>query len=355
MKLVYITSLVTGSGGVARVLAQKLTALVAEKGYDIVVVSTNDVTDIPFYEFHPKIRFYFIRGSFKTIAAVVGFYAELKPFVNREKPNWVVVADNGFKAYAAPWFLSKHKVVLEVHGSKHFLFSSQQRSLKKKIGWRLVDFLAKRFHSIVLLNEATGVEWKHKNITVIPNFIGSDLVATPIPHSKSIIAIGRVVAEKGYVRMLQIFESIHAKHPDWSLHIFGDLKDVAFYNSLRAQPHESVYFYGESKAVFAEIEKADFLIHTSFHEGFSLVVAEALALGRPVVAFDVPFILNRLIQDESTGFLVKDGDVKQFEYRMLSLIEQPELLVEMGEKASVSLQAFDIKEVLKKWVCFFES
>lgn len=355
MKLVYIASRITASGGVSRILSQKLSAFVAENGYEVIIVSTNDETDIPFYEFHPQIRFHFIEGSFKRGNNILSLYSSLKKLVDQEKPNWVMVTDNGFKAYLVPWFLKKHKVVFEIHGSKRFLFSSNYESLKSRAGLAIVDFLAKRFHSIVLLNEAMRIEWKHKSIKVIPNYVEHVADATPIPHSKKIIAIGRVVAEKGYLRMLEIFERIHTKYPEWSLHVFGDLKDDAFYNLLLAKGNEGVFFHGESGSVFSEIERVDFLIHTSFHEGFSLVIAEALSLGRPVVAFDVPFVINSLIKNQDNGFLIDNGDLNEFEQRMLDLIEQPELLIQMGTKASNSLKALEKTEVLKKWKSFFES
>lgn len=355
MKLVYIASRITASGGVSRVLSQKLSALVAENGYEIIVVSTNDETNIPFYEFHPLIRFHFIDGSFKRGNNVLRLYSRLKKLVDIERPDWVVVTDNGFKAYFAPWFLKKHKVVLEVHGSKRHLFSQDLNNLKNSSRLAIVNFLAKRFHTVVLLNEAMRVEWKHKNIMVIPNFVERVIDATPVPHSKKIVAVGRVVFEKGYGRMMDIFKRINTKHPDWSLHVYGDLKDTVFCNSLLAKGGEGVFFHGETTSVLHEIERADFLIHTSFHEGFSLVIAEALSLGRPVVAFDVPFVVNSLIRNQETGFLIEDGDLKEFEKRMLELIEQPELLVEMGAKASNSLKTFEKTEVLKKWKSFFES
>lgn len=355
MKLVYIASRITASGGVSRILSQKLSALVAENGYEVIVVSTNDETHNPFYEFHPKIRFHFIEGSFKSVTDVLRLYSILRGIVDHESPNWVVVTDNGFKAYFTPWFLKKHKVVFEIHGSKRFLFSANYKSLKNITRLAIVDFMAKRFHSIVLLNEAMCVEWKHKNIKVIPNYVERSRDITPIPHSKRIIAVGRVVAEKGYVRMMDVFKKVHEKHPEWSLHVFGTLKDEAFYNSLLSRENDGVFFYGESRSVFSEIERADFLIHTSFHEGFSLVIAEALSLGRPVVAFDVPFVINSLVKNQETGFLIEDGDLNEFEKRMLDLIEQPELLVEMGAKASSSLKALEKTEVLKKWKSFFES
>lgn len=355
MKLVYIASRITASGGVSRILSQKLSALVAENGYEVIVVSTNDETEIPFYEFHPQIRFHYIGGSFKSVTDVLRLYSILRGIVDHERPNWVMVTDNGFKAYFTPWFLKKHKVVFEIHGSKRFLFSSDYKKLKNRTRLAIVDFLAKRFYSIVLLNEAMCVEWKHKNIKVIPNYVERSKDVTSIPNSKRIIAVGRVVAEKGYVRMMDIFRKIHEKHPEWSLHVFGTLKDEVFYNSLLSRENEGVFFHGESRSVFSEIEKADFLIHTSFHEGFSLVIAEALSLGRPVVAFDVPFVINSLVKDQETGFLIEDGDLYEFEKRMLDLIEQPELLVEMGAKSSNSLKVLEKTVVLKQWKSFFES
>lgn len=355
MKIVYLASRVTASGGVAKVLSEKLSALVDLYGYEIVVISTNDETTIPFYDFHPAIRFHFIDGTFKKGSDVWRFYGKVRERLALEQPDWVMVSDNGYKAYLAPWLLPKYKVVLEVHGTKQFLLEPWRTGLSEKIKLGLVHLLAQRFSSIVLLNEATKVEWKHRKLVVIPNFIEKTATAKPILHTKKIIAVGRVVPEKGYWRMLTIFERFSEKHPGWSLDIYGEIADDEYYLCMIDRGVRGVSFHGEQKPLHLELEQADFLIHTSHHEGFSMAIAEALILGRTVVAFDVPFDVAGLIEDGVTGFLVSDGDLDAFQQRMETLVENPDMIVSMGAHAANSLGAFEKAEVLKSWKRFFES
>jgi hypothetical protein len=62
--------------------------------------------------------------------------------------------------------------------------------------------------------------------------------------------------------------------------------------------------------------QADFLVHTSLHEGECCVIEEALALGLPVIASRVG-IANDVIIHGENGFLFSPGD-KNGLYEVLS-------------------------------------
>jgi len=82
---------------------------------------------------------------------------------------------------------------------------------------------------------------------------------------------------------------------------------------------------------------SDVIVVPSSVDGMPLVVFEAQAFHKPVVASAVGSIPH-VIADGETGFLCKPGDVKAFAARILELWSSPELRRSMGEAA-------------RKWVC----
>ena len=78
----------------------------------------------------------------------------------------------------------------------------------------------------------------------------------------------------------------------------------------------------------------------SAHEGFGLVVAEAMMHSLPVIASKVGG-LKDVILDEETGFLVPPFSPQDIAHKIQILINEPELRVKMGDKGN--------KRVLKKY------
>jgi N-acetylglucosaminyl-diphospho-decaprenol L-rhamnosyltransferase len=110
--------------------------------------------------------------------------------------------------------------------------------------------------------------------------------------------------------------------------------DDATLTRLRARAAQpdlagAVDLVGASAAVGAELERATCLLHCADHEPFGLVVAEALAAGRPVVAPDAAGPAE--IVDPSCGLTYPPGDVEAAAAALVTLCSDPERTRRMGE------------------------
>ena len=102
------------------------------------------------------------------------------------------------------------------------------------------------------------------------------------------------------------------------------------------------------RQVISSIAESDILALPSAYEANPIVVMEAAALGKPVVAFDRPFS-REIIVDGKTGFLA--GDVRQFADRIEQLYGSCDLLNRMGEAARLhAAESFDIVQTARKYV-----
>ena len=81
---------------------------------------------------------------------------------------------------------------------------------------------------------------------------------------------------------------------------------------------------------------------SSEHEGLSIALIEALALGKPAVVTDVGG-LSEVIQDGRQGYVVPVGYPSAFAYRIVQLLQDPELRRRMGDEGRARARAFDIR------------
>jgi glycosyltransferase involved in cell wall biosynthesis len=127
----------------------------------------------------------------------------------------------------------------------------------------------------------------------------------------TILFVGRVVADKGVDVLLRAVRILHedATQPQVDLVIVGEEKDATFARQLRDEarglpvswlPWQSdvVGLYGAADVV---------AVPSIWPEPFSLVVLEALACERPVVASDVGGV-SEILRGALDEFLVAPGD-----------------------------------------------
>ncbi|WP_153722087.1 glycosyltransferase [Sporosarcina cascadiensis] len=124
-----------------------------------------------------------------------------------------------------------------------------------------------------------------------------------------LIFVGNVIESKGVMELLEAYRQVKASHPDLLLYIIGSQKDQRFTETVKQKIQETGAAGIEFKEPVSQTElakwmsAADILALPSYHEGFGLVVLEALASGAKVVATNVGG-LPYLLQD-GAGILVE--------------------------------------------------
>ena len=99
-----------------------------------------------------------------------------------------------------------------------------------------------------------------------------------------------------------------------------------------------VAFVGRGDDLPALIAASDIAVLSTHYEGFGLVVVEAQACGRPVVATGVAAI-PELIRDGATGLLVPPRDPKRLADALASLVQNPARARALGEAGRASARA----------------
>lgn len=108
------------------------------------------------------------------------------------------------------------------------------------------------------------------------------------PPSQYLISIARLEVEKDLPTLLEAFARLTAECPDLDLVILGSgsQQTALVHRASQLGIGERTHFAGFARDPYPWIARARALILSSWREPFGIVLAEALALGVPVVATD---------------------------------------------------------------------
>jgi glycosyltransferase involved in cell wall biosynthesis len=160
-----------------------------------------------------------------------------------------------------------------------------------------------------------------------------------------LVFVGRLVPIKGLRVLMEAFAAAREKVPGLRLTLVGDGADRAHLETLAAPYGEDVRFTGylDQDGVAATLSQADALVLPSFAEGVPVVLMEAMASGKPVIATQVGGV-SELVEDGVSGFVVPPGDPESLTHA-ISALADPEARARMGQAGRTRVLAeFDIRQ-----------
>ena len=160
---------------------------------------------------------------------------------------------------------------------------------------------------------------------------------------------------KNILDLLKAVKLLKEEIPTVRLHIAGEIRDRAYFKIIREyiKKHglgDNVKYLGHlsEQELLKEYKNCSILVLFSLQENSPMVIQQAMAAGKPVVAARVggtPF----LIEDGKTGFLVNAKDVKGLAEKIKKLFSNKDLRKKFGENArQKALETFGLKIIAQK-------
>ena len=184
--------------------------------------------------------------------------------------------------------------------------------------------------------------------------------APPAPDSgggKGLLFVGRLTAAKGVPVLIGAMPRILQAHPDAHLTLIGDGPDRAGLEDQirRLGLSGAVRFagYRNQDEVAEALARAAVFVLPSFAEGVPVVLMEAMAARRPVIATRIAGI-PELVEDGVSGRIVSPGDGQALAEAVYDILADPGLAARMGEAGRQRVEAgFDVTHEAGKLAALF--
>jgi glycosyltransferase involved in cell wall biosynthesis len=160
-----------------------------------------------------------------------------------------------------------------------------------------------------------------------------------------VLFVGNLSPRKGLFHLLRAFARVAQAQPKARLTIVGKAREEAFLARLKAEAHslglaEKVEFTGQvaEERLLALYRACDVLALPSVEETSPVVIAQAMAAGKPVVATRVGGV-PYMVHEGETGYLVEYGDDDTLAERLIRLLGDATLCRRMGKAARKEARA----------------
>ena len=347
MKIIF-TLASLGSGGAERVVSL-LSNKMAEQGHqmEIVCLKFNDV----YYQLHPEIKITLAMQQTKNRLTELFW---LRKYIKREKPDVVIAFTEGVYCFTIAALLGTK---IPVIASERLDPSAMtwKRNLLKRILLPYADWLVVQTKAI----KEYFPKSIQKKTSIVFNPVKDEALASSIENGKlkienserpRIISVARLYPQKNQEMMIRAFAKIADEFPDWQLVIYGEGPRRQSLQLIidNLQLTDRVQLPGRTEKVIDELQKSKIFCLSSDYEGMSNSMIEAICVGLPAVSTKVSGT-DELIQDSVNGLLVDIGDEQGMTDALEKLIQDEELMKQMGEASRKKASLFSIDTIVEQW------
>lgn len=370
MKIAYCIAATYNSGGMERVLANKVNSLTAD-GTECLIITTDQHGRKPFFDMDSRVCHidlgidYEANNGASFFSKLVNYplrqlrhRRRLRAVLEREKPD-ITVSMFCNEASLLPAIKAGGRKLLEVHFSRFKRLQYGRKGL-----WALADrwrsrrdlHTACRYDRFVVLTEEDRGYWRGvDNIEAIPNAVSFECPVPAPLTSRKVLAVGRLSRQKGFDRLIDAWAIAVRDNPGWTLEIVGsgELAEPIKRQIEAAGATGSVVLTPSCSDMPAKYREASVLAMTSRYEGLPMALIEAQTCGLPIVAMDCRCGPRDVVTDGRSGFIVSDGDTAAFASRLSRLMSDDALRLDMGRHAVEESRRFSADRIMARWKTVF--
>lgn len=243
----------------------------------------------------------------------------------------------------------KCPIVIRMHGSDAYFCHLENRKQKWKNYWFEKTAIEGASHLLSVsrftANKTSNIFDMQREITVIPNGVDMEQFfpgGNEVKES-SILYFGSLIRKKGVIELAYIFNTIIEVQPDATLTLVGkDVVDVLekrstleiFREVLSKEAHANFYYIPEVSydKIRRIISSHAVVVFPSFAEAFPMTWLEAMSMEKALVTSNIGWAREIMI-DGKTGYMIDPEDHSEFADKILKLLNDPKLRLNMGKNA----------------------
>jgi glycosyltransferase involved in cell wall biosynthesis len=274
----------------------------------------------------------------------VNLILEISEFI--KKNNIDIIHSHGYKANFYAYIIRSIKRIPCV--ATCHPWDETDYSLKARFYTFFDKKCLKKFDHLIPVSRNVEIELpnsiKKNKITLIPNGVDCDRFCNCSQNclrkelnldsaTKIIGTVGRLVPEKGYIYLIKAIHNLVNYYSRIIVVIVGDgpLKNELIGMVRKYKLEKQIVFLGIRDDIPAIFDSIDIFVLSSISEGLPMVVLEAMAAGKPIVATSVGDIPT-IIQHNQHGLLVHSKDSDLLYRNMRKLLENHSWAVQLGSQ-----------------------
>ena len=380
MRILYCIPHLYNSGGMERVLTQKVNWLATHTEHEITILTTEPVpagTPKCYSPLSEKVQVVELNIDFNadyTKPLLPKYYAHMRRMRMYKRALTEYIVQHGIDFCIS---LGGKEIAFLRHlpcrtiAEMHFAMNQRRQLIEanhKSLFWSLLGAVRTRqlvravqpLERLVVLTQADKEAWEKagcRNVTVIPNPCALDgMKITQLPRHKTVLAVGRLHEQKGFDLLLQAWQPIEKYYPEWQLRIVGEgPQRAALERQIREQGLGHVVLAGRSADMMEEYAAASLFVLSSRYEGLPLALIEAMWCGTPCVAFNCPQGPAELLADKR-GWLVENGNVEKLTQQIEYALTHPDEVAARATEAQTYARAtYSEATIMPQWTKVIEN
>lgn len=358
MRVLYFVTGLNYKGGIARIVVDKANYLADKFNYEIGICTINGST-VSAYKISDKIKVFCLNGKSQQSDGiiqkglnVIRNIRNTRNAIKKFKPDIVINAQTQIITWILPFICRNIPKIMEIHFSyigMEYNISDKGKAFKK-LYFKIAKAIYKRYNRFVILTEEDRQYWNLNNISVINNFTNFTTDRLSNLTNKRIICVARYHVQKRLDLLIEAWSKIANKHKDWKVEVFGMGPDKEkLQEQINKLNLQSSFILNDAvDDIRAEYLKSSIFALTSEHEGFVLVLLEAIIMGLPICMFDIvgtSWASNK----GKTALVCNFGDTDSFSNNLSKLIENPDLRLNLRNEALKEMPKYNIDYVMSEW------
>ncbi len=339
----------TIAGGVERVAANMATYLSQHDDREVEVISVFKKNEKVSFSVPDSVNVTFLRKDGYRLFPLRGkIISNLKLIKSLwalpvQKADILISNMTNISNYLALFkFKHRAKLIFFEHGY-HAAFGRFSQWVRRQL-FRFADL-------VVTLTESEKIVYEQfcKKVVCIPNALSFYPERQADMSVKRVIAVGRLVAEKGFDTLIPIYKQLATKYTDWDFVLFGTGYLQREIEEMIAGCPPNVKLFPPTTNIEKELLNSCIYVCTSRTEAFPMVLLEAMSCGLPIVSFDCPPGPREIVRNGVDGDLIPVGNTALMQQKIEELINSKEKRDLYSDRGRHNVRRFLPEVVYKKW------
>jgi glycosyltransferase involved in cell wall biosynthesis len=326
--------------GGAEVLTHEISSRLSKRGHDLTLFTSSFQNSLD-SEVIDDVRIVRKGGRFSV-------YGEAEKYYKKNKDDFDIVIDEiNVKPFLTPKYIKDKPIVALIHQISPEQFTSE---LPFPIGVLGRYYLEKKwlsyYHNIltVTVSNSTRISLEKlgfNKVKVIKEGLSIKPLSEPVTKEDrfTVTYIGRLKKHKLPDHAILAFKKILQFLPDSQMYVIGD---GYLLKKLKQMDVANVTFFGhiDDKKKYDLLSRSHLVLVPATREGWGLVVIESNAMGTPVVAYNVPGLVDS-VQNDLNGLLLEKNNPDELASITISLLKDKSRLLALSESSLDYAKKFD--------------